>query len=163
MTGSCSFFPIISNQCVILSRILLSWQFQSTILSFLVLSSGWCFSRALGQFLPGDFITTSVIEHRRAMIKASKRRCLIGTGYAWLDICNKYLMRAFSSDGVRCCWLFALSSIERRPCAWWYKVERGTLPHFDRARSVLGSPAGRPSTVPVLDWRGPCYCDYRWW
>jgi hypothetical protein len=40
-----------------------------------------------------------------------------GTGYPSLDICNKYLTKAFSSKGVRYCWRFAFSSFEGRLCA----------------------------------------------
>ena len=68
-------------------------------------------------------------------------------GKPFLDIRNEYSTTAFSSDGVRYCWLFALSSFEDRLCARFHRVVRGTptAPRFDRAAFVLGSVGSRPS------------------
>src|SRR5436853_5535953 len=95
------------------------------------------------------------------MMNASERRYLTGTGYPLLDICNKYLTRAFSSNGVRYCWRFAFSSFEGRPCARCHRVERGTLPRSDRAAYVLGSAGSRPSertslARSMLTYNGDC-------
>jgi len=84
------------------------------------------------------------------MTSASERRYLMGTGKPLLDIHNKYSTRAFSSDGLRYCWLFAFSYIEGRSCARFHRVMRGTVLHVDRAAYVLGSIGSRPSDSATL-------------
>lgn len=127
MTESYNIFSIISNQCVILSYVLLSWQFQSTALTFLELSSEWCFLNALNQFLSESLITTSVMKCQRTMINANKETYLIKTEYSILNIHIKYLVRAFSFTERRYCWCYILFSFESHLCAQCYTVEWETL------------------------------------
>jgi hypothetical protein len=74
-----------------------------------------------------------------------------GTGYPLVDVGNKYLTRAFYSNGLRHCWRFAFSSFECRPCARRHRVERGTLHRSERAAYVLGSAGSRPSERTLSD------------
>src|ERR1700688_1767936 len=84
------------------------------------------------------------------MMSASERRYLIGIGKPLLVIRNKYSTRAFSSEGVRYCWLAALSCLEGRPRARYQRVVRGTLVDSDRAAYVLGFDGSRPSQSAAL-------------
>ena len=72
-------------------------------------------------------------------MSASEHRYLIEIGKPLLDIHNKYLIRAFSSEGVKYCWRLAFSCLEGRPYTWYHRVVGGTLMDFDRAAYVLGS------------------------
>ena len=80
-------------------------------------------------------------------MSASERRYLIGIGKPLLDIRNKYLTRAFSSEGVRYCWRFAFSG---RPCTRYHSVVGGTLLEFDRAAYALGSVGSGPIAVSLI-------------
>lgn len=99
--------------------------------------------------MPGGLIALPVVERWRAMLNASKGRNFIRTGFPRSDISFKNLSRAFSSDGVRYCWLWAFCSFERRPCARWWRVEGGTLLGFDMVSYVRGS-SGRKASARAL-------------
>jgi hypothetical protein len=83
-------------------------------------------------------------------MNVSERRYLIGIEKPLLDIRNKYLIRAFSSEGVRYYWRFAFSCLEGRPCARYHRVVEETLLNFDMAAYVLGSMGPRPSQSAIL-------------
>src|SRR2546423_15576520 len=55
-------------------------------------------------------------------MSARERRNLTGRGYPRSDIRSTYSRRAFSSRGVRYCWLAALSLREGLPLAWRHNV-----------------------------------------
>ena len=114
------------------------------------------FSVAQGAILHIVLVASPVnspnLSRRRAMLKASEGMCLIRTGCPKLDISNKNLTMAFSSSGVRYCWLWALSSIDAPPCLRRWSVERGTLLFSEIARYGADSPAEKTSASAWLAW-----------
>ena len=70
---------------------------------------GMPFSNARAQFLPGGLGGLSVVVRLRAILKVSEGRCFMRTGRSRSAICNRNSTTAFSSEGVRYCWLCAFS------------------------------------------------------
>jgi hypothetical protein len=79
------------------------------------------------------------------MISASEREYLIRTGKTFLDIRDKYLTRAFSSEVVRYCWRVTFSCLKGSSACVVPQVVGGTLVDSDRATYVLGFEGSRPS------------------
>jgi hypothetical protein len=117
-----------------------------------VASSGRRFSRAIAQFLPGGLSGLSAMGRCRVTLKANEGMNFIRTGCPRSDLCNKNSTTTSSSYDLRYCWLWAFSSIERRPRARWWRVVWGILPWSAR---VWFRHAGGTRRAPVLDWLCP--------
>lgn len=95
------------------------------------------------------------------MLKAREGRNLIRTGLPWLDICNKNLERAFSSDGMRYCCVGTRSLTVARPLFRCHSVVIGMLWFLATAATLIFSlsPQLRNAAVAasILVWRS--YAD----
>lgn len=163
IAGSRNAFPITPNQCVIFPAIFVSWPFQSRAVTRLAAVSGWHFSRAFGQFLPGGSRSLTDEGRARVATKARKGMCLIRTGWPRSDMCKMHLTSALSSHGVRYSWLSALPSFEGPPWSRRWRALQATPPWSSRVCYDLRTPERTPraNTCLVLSITVGCGLQYR--
>ena len=113
---------------------------QCCCTSRLVRSSGCLLSKALVQFLFGSLTGLSASGLWRVTPRAIEGMNLFRIGVPRSDISRINSITAFSSNGMRYCWLWAFASMDLRPRARAWSVERG-----------IGQPYRVPSIARLLE------------